>query len=201
MFYSEKEAKKFLQKQGFNVLDSVYLKKEDELSKVLDSFRFPCVIKVEGKEIVHKKRIGGVQLNIKNQKEAIESFKKMQKIKGFEGVVVQKQIDGTEILLGIKNTPEFNHVVVFGEGGTKVEEIKDVSFRIAPFGEKDALEMINETKISKKLSKEEINFIVQNIIKINALVKKFPQISELDINPLMVNKNEAQIVDARIVFK
>lgn len=201
MYYAEKKAKEFLQKEGFDVLDSIYIKKESKIKQKLKKLKFPLAEKIFGSKIVHKKRLGGVKLNLKDEKEAVKSFRKFKKIKNVEGVVFQEQIKGKEILLGIKKTPEFSHVIVFGQGGSQVEKIKDVSFRVTPFDKKEAMNMIKETKVHEKLSTEEINSIIKNILKLNNLIKKHPQISELDINPLMVKKNKARVVDARIVFK
>ena len=124
----------------------------------------------------------------------------MKKIKGFEEVFFQKQISGIELILGIKKTPEFGHVVVFGEGGSGVEEKEDFTFRVFPVSLSDVKEMINETKISKKLKSKEILILEKEIFKLNKLVKKYLEIKELDVNPLIISSNKPYFVDTRIVF-
>ncbi|MBS3094329.1 acetate--CoA ligase family protein [Candidatus Pacearchaeota archaeon] len=200
MFYSEKRAKEFLKENKFEILDSVYVRKISEIKKISDKLNFPVVVKIFGDKIVHKKNIGGVKLNVKNYEEILGIFQKFGKIKNFEGIVIQEQVKGTEILLGLKRTPEFHQVIVFGRGGSDVEKAKDVSFRIIPLDKKDALEMMKETKIFSKLKRKEIKSILKNIFLLNKLSQKHPRISELDINPLMIQDKFAKIIDARILF-
>jgi len=151
-------------------------------------------MKVSGKKILHKNRIGGVKVGIKNYEQAIKVFNSLMKLKNSEGVLVQKQIHGKEFLLGIKKTPEFGHVIAFGIGGTKVEKVRKVAFRACSLNEKEAGLMINE------IIKGKAEGIKKSIIKLCNLAKKYPSIKELDINPLIVEKEKAIIVDARIFF-
>jgi succinyl-CoA synthetase beta subunit len=197
MFYAEKEAKKILEKDGFDVLESYYIKNLNDLKKY--NFDFPVVIKISGKNIVHKKKIGGVKVGIKDYDNLEKDFNILRKIKGFEEAIVQKQISGKEFFIGIKKTPDFGHVVVFGKGGSDVENKRDVSFRVYPLDKNDIYEMIKETKISKELSNKDVNLIYDNISKINSFIKKHPKIAELDINPLIISNGRAFVVDARIV--
>jgi hypothetical protein len=199
--FTEKEAENFLEKEDFRIIDRICIKKKTEINNILNKISFPWVMKVSGKQIIHKNKVKGIKLGIKNYNEAIKSFEQLKQIKGFEGVMIQKQIKGKEFLLGIKKTPEFEQVIAFGAGGIYTEKLKDISFRVYPFGEKDAKEMIKEVKIAKKLNKKIINKIEKNLIQLNKLVQHYPKIKELDINPLIVNEKEAVIVDARIVWE
>lgn len=198
---TEKEAEEFLENKGFKIVDRIYIKKKSEINKAINKIGFPFVMKVSGKNIIHKNKVRGIKLGIKNYNEAIKSFKQLKKIKGFEGVIIQKQISGKEFLLGIKKTPEFEHVVAFGAGGIHTEKLKDVSFRVCPFDKTDTEEMIKEVKKAKELNKKNIIDIQNNLIKLCQLIQKYPKIKELDINPLIVNKKDATIVDARIVWE
>jgi hypothetical protein len=153
-------------------------------------------MKVSGQEIIHKNRIGGVVKNVKDYEIAWEVFNKLKEIKGFKGVMIQKQIKGKEFLLGIKKTPEFEHVIAFGAGGIHTEKLKDVSFRVYPFGKKETRQMMQEVKASKDLDENSTKIIEKNILKLCKLIKKYPRITELDINPLI----QGRIVDARIVW-
>ena len=127
---------------------------------------------------------------------AWEVFNKFKEIKGMRGVMIQKQIKGKEFLLGIKRTPEFGHVIAFGAGGIHTEKLKDVSFRVYPFGKREARKMIEEVNASKDLDKKSIEIIEKNILKLGKLTEKYPRIKELDINPLI----QGRVVDARIVW-
>lgn len=196
---SEKEAEEFLEKNGFNVIRRQFAENKNQLSKI--NIEFPWAMKISSRKILHKAKIGGVILNIKNLNQAEQAFTKLSKIKDFEEVLIQPMIKGENLILGLKKTPEFDEVIMFGHGGSNVEKEKDVSFRIVPLTEKDAEEMIKEIKFYKKLKKSRINFkaIKQNIIQLSKLAEKHKEIKELDINPLSVSTNEAVVIDARVV--
>lgn len=193
--FAEKEAEKFLIKEGFNVLEGVYVKDGGEILK-LKNEEFPLVAKASGEGIIHKKKIGGIVLGIKNREDATTAFKKMKKVKGCEEVFFQPKAKGREFFAGLKKTPEFGYVVVFGKGGSAVEKEKDVSFRVCPLEKKDIIDMIKETHVGKVINSEEKKEVEGVLFKISRLSEKYHNISELDINPLM----EGKIVDARIVW-
>lgn len=194
--FTEKEAEDFLEKERFDVIERVYIEKENELRDATDKLGFPLVMKISGQEIVHKNKLGGVVKGIKDYEIAWEVFNKLRVIKNVQGVMIQKQIKGKEFLLGIKRTPEFEHVIAFGAGGIHTEKLKDVSFRICPFGKKEIRKMIEEVNASKDLDKNSIKSIEKNTLKLCRLTKKYPGIKELDINPLI----QGRVVDARIVW-
>ena len=199
---TEKEAENFLEKENFEVIKRIFVKNKDELKNVGEKINFPWVMKVSSKKISHKKKIGGVILNIKSLDEAQIAFEKISKIENFEQVIIQSMIKGEELIIGLKKTPEFSRVIMLGAGGSNVEEKKDVSFRVCPIKESDAEEMIKELKIYGEIEKKvNLELIRQNLLKISKLAEKNPNIQELDINPLIVNLNEAVIVDARISFE
>ena len=193
--FTEKEAESFLYKCGFEVAQGVFAKEISDIDCV--DFRFPVVAKASGKKIIHKKKLNGVVIGINNFENLKKYFLKLKKIQGCEEVLVQEQLIGNEIFFGIKKTPEFMHVVIFGKGGSNVEKDEDVSFRVCPVKNKDVVEMINEVNFSKNLSKKEKLFCVKILKKLCKLVKKYSDISELDINPMINGK----IVDARMVFE
>jgi len=200
--FTEKEAENFLEKGSFRVIKRSFVKNKGELKSANEDINFPWAMKLSSRKVVHKKKVGGVILNIKNLKEAEKGFEKLLKIENFEEAIIQPMIKGEELIVGLKKTPEFGLTIMIGAGGSSVEEKKDVSFRVFPIEKKDANEMIKELKIYRELDKKvDINLIEQNLLKISSLAKKYPNIQELDINPLIVNKKEAIIVDARISFE
>jgi len=200
--FTEKEAEDFLEKENFKVIERIFAKNKSELKSVANKINFPWAMKISSKKIIHKKKVGGVILNIKNLEEAEKNFEMFSRMENFEQVIIQPMIGGEELILGLKKTPEFNLVIMIGAGGSSVEEKKDVSFRVCPIKEDDAREMIKELKIYNLIEKKvDINLIEQNLLKISKLVEKYPNIKELDINPLMVNSTDANIVDARISFE
>lgn len=191
---TEKEAEDFLEKEGFNIAKRALVKEKKQLSKL--GLNFPWVMKISSRHIIHKAQIGGTLVGIKNLKEAEKAFDKLKALNGFEGILVQEMASGKEIILGLKKTPEFGLVILVGSGGSDVERVKDVSFRVSPITSKDADEMLGELKIKIENSAD----VKKNLLKLSALASKHPGISELDINPLIVSKNKAVVVDARIAF-
>jgi hypothetical protein len=197
--FCEKEAEEFLGQEGFRIVESVYVKKESEIQNAVKKIDFPLVMKVSGKNIVHKNRVKGVSLGVKSHKEALKEYKRLKKIKFCEGILVQKEIKEKEFLAGIKRTPEFGHVIVFGVGGVDVEKLGKVNFRVCPIKKNDAEELINDVFIGS-LTKEKTEGVKKFLLKLCQLIQRKPNILELDVNPLMVHKGVPIIIDARIVF-
>lgn len=200
---TEKEAEKLLEKEGFRVAERDIAKTKEDLKKIEKKIKFPWAMKASSSKIVHKARIGGVKLSIKNLKEAGEAFEEISKIEDFEEVLIQEMVMGNELIIGLKKTPEFSHILMFGKGGTRVEEEKEVVFRVLPLTKKDIDDMIKETEVFLPLKKEGANIkeIEKVIRKVGALAEKYKNISEFEINPLFVNEKEAVVVDARFLFE
>lgn len=194
--FTEKEAEDFLEKNKFNVAKRAFVKNKKQLKKI--KIPFPWVMKISSKKIMHKAKINGIILNIDSIEKAEQSFSQLSKIKYFEKAIIQETIKGKEIVIGVKHTSEFEHVIMFGKGGTSVEKEKDVCFGVFPI--KNISKMIKDTKIFKELSKKEIQNTKNIIEKIQKIIRKYPKIIELDINPLFIDDKIATIADARIVF-
>lgn len=200
---NEKEAEDFLEKNGLKVAKrklTLNFKEAIAFSKN----NYPVVLKVNSSKILHKTEAGGVITDIRNEKELTDSYKKMSKIQN-EGILVQRFIPGNWVLVGIKKDPSFNHILVFGSGGIYTEILKDVSLRILPSSDKEIKDMVKETRayslLTSRNQKTNIKSIGDALIKIARLAKKYPNIKELDINPLVVNEKESVIVDARIILE
>jgi len=125
-----------------------------------------------------------------------------------KGVMVYEMVKGgKEVILGVTYDRTFGHMIMFGLGGIYVEVLKDVSFRIVPVARRDALAMVNEIKTAGLLHgirgerPADINAIASYIVNLSCLVSDFPEILELDINPLVVMEKGAVALDARIIFK
>lgn len=195
---TEKEAEDFLEKNKFDVAKRTTISNKSQLTKV--KIPFPWVMKVSSKKIMHKVKVGGVILGIDSIEKATQSFEQLSKIQFFEEAIIQEMIRGKEIVIGVKNTSEFGHTIMFGRGGSNVEKNKDVSFRIFPLESKDINEMIKETTISQELTQKELEQIKNVMEKIQLLIKKNSNLEELDINPLLVNEKQAVTADARLIF-
>ncbi len=179
---TERGAEDFLKKNGFQIIETVFIKNENELDKL--KLHFPVVMKVSSKKIVHKTKVNGVRLGIKNLNEAKKVFKELMKIKNAEGVLIQRQVHGEEYLLGLKRTEDFGYVVAFGKGGSKVEKEKKVDFRVC-----------NVKGVEELSNKKNIKMVLNKLCKLSNR-----GIKELDINPLVLEKGKAVIVDSQIVF-
>ena len=189
----EKEAEDFLEKNQFSVVNRNFIKNKSQLKNI--KLSFPWVMKVYSKKIIHKNKANGIILNIKNLSQAKHAFIKLSKLKGFQGTIIQEQIKGQELILGLKSTEDFGLSILLGKGGTDVEKIKDITFRIIPINQKDAEQMIKDLKI--KVNNKQA--IINNLLKLNKLALKNKNIQELDINPIILTKDKATIVDARII--
>jgi len=157
---------------------------------------------------LHKTEKKGIYLNLMHQKDLLSSFNSLNKLMTKEkirgNVVLQKQVYGQELIIGIKEDPIFGKVIMFGIGGIYTEIIKDVTFKILPITEADAEKMITVSKIGKILAgargvKYPTKDLVQLLVKISSLAIK-KDIKELDLNPVIINENGLFVVDARVLL-
>jgi acetyltransferase len=178
--------------------------KEVILSAIL-SMNFPIVMKVVGP--LHKSDTKGVILNISSIDEASLTFDRLMKIEGSIGVMVQPQITGLELYVGVMKEPNFSHTILCGLGGIFIEVLKDVSAGLSPISEKEAYRMIQSLRGYKILegtrSKEGVNIedFVSIIQQLSSLVNIAPEIMEMDINPLIGNRKGIFAVDVRVKIK
>ncbi len=201
----EKEAEDFLEKEGFPVAKRKVVKTEEEMLKAAKEIGYPLVLKVVSQKIIHKSDVGGVKTDLRNEEETKAAFKEIMSIKDAEACLVQKFIIGDWFLIGIKKDATFNHVLAFGTGGIYTEVIKDVALRICPVSIEEVRKMMKETKSYKILEgirgkRLNIESVENLLLKTSDLTKKYPNIQELDINPLVVNEKESVVVDVRIVL-
>ncbi|MBC5994844.1 acetate--CoA ligase family protein [Pontibacter cellulosilyticus] len=163
---------------------------------------YPLVMKVSGP--VHKSDLGGVVVGIKYRTELEKTFGRLMQLEGADGVILQQQLSGTEVYLGAKAEDGYGHQVLCGLGGIFVEVFKDVSAALAPVGSEEARKMIRRLKsypiIKGTRGKAGINeeLLVEAIMKLSTLLEAAPEISEMDINPLMGTPGALVAVDARI---
>lgn len=203
---TEFNAENFLEAEGFPIVPRILAKSKHEAYLAGKKLGFPVVLKVSSDELLHKSEKNAVKLNI-DQFKFEKAYDELDSIPVKKhGIIVQKFLHGKYILLGIKKDPTFGHVVVAGLGGIYTEITRDVSMRITPIKKSDAVEMLKELKSYKILEgfrgeKVNIHLIVEQILALSALAEKYPNIKELDINPLIVNEHHARVVDARIVFE
>ena len=198
---------------GIPTLPLYYAATPNEAQHFAKLTGYPVAIKINSPDISHKSDVGGVVLNVKNNKEleivVIEMFNSIRKQfpdAKINGVSIQQMSKpgGIECIVGIKKDPQFGHVIMFGLGGIHAEVFKDVSFRITPFEEFEAHNMIEEIRLYALLNgvrgaePVSVKAIVDIIMKLQEIVKERPEISELDINPLMCYPDFCVAIDGRV---
>lgn len=175
---------------------------EEEIVALAKSVGFPLVMKVVGP--VHKSDVGGVTLNVRDEATVRSEFRRMMKIKDTYAVMLAQQLSGTEIFIGAKREDKFGHMVLCGLGGIFIEVLKDVKAGLAPIAQTEALAMIRELKSYKIIQgvrgQEPVNEqrFAETVARVSVLVKAAPEIFEMDLNPLLGNKENVVAVDARI---
>ncbi|MCD6575863.1 MAG: acetate--CoA ligase family protein [Nanoarchaeota archaeon] len=189
----------FLKENGFNVAEFGFAKTIGDAIDIADRIGYPIVLKIPSQ--MHKSKVGGVLTNIHNLtdlKTLSKDFVDTLEERGvfFDGLIVQKQIKGVELIVGLKEDKVFGRVILLGSGGTLAEMINDVTFRVCPITERDAVEMVGEIKAKALLSKEgvSLNELTDLLVKVSKI-----NIKEMDLNPVICNSNGCWIVDARIL--
>lgn len=214
---SESEAYQLLEAYGMKVVDYRVAK---DLNNALDAAQqigYPVVLKIISPDIMHKIDIGGVKINLKDETEFKKAFQeitdnvKIKKADGkIQGFLIQKYFTekGIEIIVGANAVKGFGSLIMFGLGGTFVELFKDVAFRLAPLTRQDALNMIMETKGYQILkgfrgqSSYDTEAIVDYLLRLSQLLIDFPEIKEMDMNPIKVLEDNQGIVimDAKAII-
>ncbi|MGP8217438.1 MAG: acetate--CoA ligase family protein [Bacteroidia bacterium] len=209
-FLSSADVYSLLSCYGIPVADWRIADNAGEAVKAAKSIGFPVVVKAESESVIHKSDLGGVAVNLKNEEEvraAVENIKRNVETPGMASLqyFVQKFLPGgKELIAGVSTKKGLGHIIMFGIGGVYVEVLKDVVFKISPVTEVEAGEMLSSIKMAKLLDgvrgekgvhKGKIIEIIQ---RISQLVEDFPQIEEMDLNPIIAFEKNVFIVDARI---
>ena len=215
-FLLEHEAKEVLEAYGVPVARTRVASSPEGAVALARETGLPVVMKIVSPDIVHKSDAGGVFVGVRTEEEVRETFnrivenaKKYKPDARIVGVTVQELApQGLEVIVGATRDPQFGPVVAFGLGGVMVEALKDVSFRVAPVTPEDAEEMVREIKARDLLGPfrgqkpRDVGALKEVISRISQLVTDFPEISELDANPVMLyGEGEGlKVVDARIIL-
>src|ERR1700727_224232 len=184
-----------------------------EAAKMASSMGFPVVMKIVSPDILHKTEAGGVVVGVKTAEDAERTYdtilanaKKYKADAKIEGIQIQQMLaGGTEVIVGSITDGSFGKLVAFGLGGVLVEVLKDVTFRLAPATKDDALSMLDGIQAHEMLrgvrGGDPVNreALADVIVKVSQLVSDFPEIVELDLNPVFATKKDAIAADVRIV--
>ena len=177
-------------------------KSEDQAIAIAQEIGFPIVMKVVGP--VHKSDVGGVTVGVENVAMVRKEFHRLMGIEGTHAVTLAQQLSGTEIFIGAKREEKFGHLVMCGLGGIFIEVLKDVRTALAPVTSGEALSLIRELKSYRIIQgirgQEPVNerLFAEIVARVSVLVETAPEIYEMDLNPLLGNKELVTAVDARI---
>ena len=185
-----------------------------EAAKLAARFGFPVVLKIISDDILHKTEAGGVIVGLGNGADVRRGFDQLvknarayKKNASIEGVQVQQMLKGgREVMVGAVTDPSFGKMIAFGLGGVLVEVMKDITFRMAPVNKKEALSMLDSIGAAEVLrgvrgGKGVDRAALADIItKVSKLVNDFPEIHEVDLNPVFATEKGARAVDVRIVI-
>src|SRR3954463_8028277 len=184
-----------------------------DAGKIASSMGFPVVMKIVSPDILHKTEAGGVVVGVKTAEDAQKAYdtilanaKKYRADAKIEGIQVQQMLmGGTEVIIGSITDGSFGKLVAFGLGGVLVEVLKDVTFRLAPATNDDALSMLDGIQAAEMLhgvrggDPANREALADIIVKVSQLVSDFPEMVELDLNPVFATKKDAIAADVRIV--
>ena len=210
----EDEARECLKAYGFNFPRQALATTPEEAVRLSDEIGFPVVMKVSSPDILHKTDVGGVRVGLHTKDQVKEAFQEITTSSQrfapgalIRGVNIYEMISGgKEVIAGITYDRTFGHMLMFGLGGIYVEVLKDVSFRVLPVTESEVREMIAEIKSYALLKgtrgerSVDIDSLVDTLLRVNQLIGDFPEIQELDINPLVVKPEGVWALDARIIL-
>jgi acetyl coenzyme A synthetase (ADP forming)-like protein len=214
----DSEARAILQAYGLRIPQSEIADTPEKAIQIAAQIGYPVALKIASPDILHKTDVGGVKVGISNQSDLRDAFELMiYRAQRYVpearlwGCLVQEMAPagGLEVLVGMNRDPQFGPLVTFGLGGIYVETLKDVTFRIAPFSRQEAEEMLGEIRAHALLDgvrgqpPADKTAIQDTLLRIGQLVQDFPEITELDINPLMVYPEGQGVlaIDMRLVLK
>jgi acetyl coenzyme A synthetase (ADP forming)-like protein len=211
------EAREILRAYGLRIPRSEIADTPEKAVEIAREIGYPVVLKIASPEILHKTDVGGVKVGLENRDEVVDAFELMvYRAQRYVpeahiwGCLVQEMVpsEGLEVLVGMNRDPQFGPLVTFGLGGIYVETLKDVTFRVAPFSVYEAEAMLSEIRARALLDgvrgqpAVDKEAIVDTLLRIGQLVQDFPEIVELDINPLVVfPQNQGAIaIDMRLIL-
>ncbi|MDJ0782859.1 MAG: acetate--CoA ligase family protein [Desulfosarcinaceae bacterium] len=211
----ENEAKALLRHHQAPVSADALAQSADEAADLAEAIQGPVAMKIVSPQILHKSDAGGVKLGLSRKADIRKAYNQIVKnAKAYapdadiRGVIVAPMADaGVEVIIGTKIDDQFGPVIMYGLGGVMVEILKDVSFRVLPISRLSAKRMTEETKSSPILDGVRGNpphdrkALIKLLLLCSDIVEAYPEIAEMDLNPVIVHEEGVTIVDARILLK
>jgi len=215
-FLSEGTSKTILESYGISTTKTYKAVSAKEAVTIAQNIGYPVVLKIDSPDITHKSDVGGVMLNVADDVQVTKAFKQITEVVALQrpsarinGVTVQRMFsakDAVELILGIKKDKIFGTVLMVGMGGITAELFGDKALGFPPLNESLARRMLESLKIYPLLkgyrgsNPKNIDQLVQVLIRLSYLAADYPEILELDINPLLVTTAEAIVLDGRIII-
>jgi len=212
----EMESRELIGAYGFEVPRGIVAHNGREAMAAARRIGYPVVMKIVSPHILHKSDIGGVRVGLRSDDEVLDAYidmttraRRLMPHAHIVGVFIQELVTGgKEVIIGATRDPQFGPMIMFGMGGVYVEVLKDVAFRIAPLSPEDADEMIREIRMFPILhgvrgeEPTDLAELRDALLRVSQLLIDFPQIAEMDINPLKVypKGKRAVAIDARFTI-
>ncbi|HID43846.1 MAG TPA: CoA-binding protein [Archaeoglobaceae archaeon] len=205
------DALRILEAYGIRTAPYGLARTADEAVELAEKIGYPVAMKVVSPHIIHKSDVGCVKINVGGEdvrRAFFEILMRAEQIANarIDGVLIQKMVtDGKEVIVGMKRDPQFGPLLMFGLGGIYVEVFQDVSFRIAPISREDALEMVRSVKAYSILrgvrgeKSSDIESIIEILLRVSQMSIDFPEILEMDINPVKVFEKGYYAIDFRVI--
>ncbi|MEE9538263.1 MAG: acetate--CoA ligase family protein [candidate division NC10 bacterium] len=208
----EPEAYELLASYGVSVPPHTLVNSAEEAEAAATEIGYPVVTKIVSPDILHKTETGGVLLNLNDAASVKAAYGQIteharQGKAAVRGVLISRMAPpGTEVIVGLTQDLQFGPVMMFGLGGIFVEVYQDVSFRLIPLAERDAAAMIHEIKAFPLLQgvrgkkPADLKALTHLLLKVSQIAQENPEISEMDLNPVLVYEKGLSVVDARVLL-
>ncbi|MBN2198892.1 MAG: GNAT family N-acetyltransferase, partial [Candidatus Aminicenantes bacterium] len=212
----EDVSKTLLEAYGIRTARPVSAETADEAAAAAGRMGFPVVLKIRSSDIIHKTDVGGVALGLSDEEAVRRAFDRVTAAAAaarpdarLEGVTVQPMVrteGGVEMILGANKDPTFGAVMLAGMGGVEAEIFRDRSLGFPPLNERLARRMLESLKVWPLLRgyrgrpAVNVDALIEAMIRLSYLVADYPEIRELDINPLLVTPTEVIALDARVIL-
>ena len=196
-----------LRAAGIGTPSTVFVTNSNDAMEAAMSLGFPVALKAYGPNLLHKSDVGGVRLGLAHEYAVVTAYEELAESLGdaMTGAVIQPMVSGgVEMMLGATDQKSFGHVIACGAGGTLVELLGDVAFRIQPLTDRDAREMLEELRCTRLLCgyrgkpAADADALRDAILRLSTLLEVCPEIREIDLNPLKVLEHGVSAIDARI---
>ena len=206
---SEHESKLFLESYGIPITKEEMAGSREDAVKIAKKIGYPVVLKGNAPELTHKTEMNVVELNLSSDDEVLAAYDRIMGtgVVPEGGVLIQEMIKGQrELVIGLTRDPQFGPCVMFGLGGIYTEILKDVSFRVAPLTEYDAMQMMDEIRAKKILDEfrgkpaVDKKLLAKFLISVGKIGLDHDEVNEIDINPIIISGKKPVAVDALVIL-